>query len=112
MSYQWKKEVLIESQAVVANIESTPFHTQQFNHIGVQCIWKNLTGTLNGTLSVLGSNNGIDFDEVATPVNVNTANGNDVILINSFPLVFIKVMFTINGLTGGTFEAILCEKEG
>jgi len=112
MSYQWKKEVLIESQEVVANIESNPFHTQQFNHISVQCIWKNLTGTLNGTFSVLGSNNGVDFDEVVIPVNINTANGNDVILINSFPLVFIKVMFTINGITGGTFETILCEKEG
>lgn len=112
MTFPWKKEVLIEQQAIVGNIASTPFHTQQFNKIGIQCIWKNLTGTYDGTLSVLGSNNGVDFDEMATPVNVNTANGNDIIVLDCFPLVFIKVLFSINGITGGTFEAILCEKEG
>lgn len=112
MSYQWKVSELINQAGITANIESLPFHTQHFIAIGFQITWQSLTGTLNGTIQMQGSNDGINFGNIGSAITLNTANGTDVLSIANFPYMYAKVVFTKTGITGGNLKVFISEKGG
>lgn len=82
-----------------------------------QVTWAGLTGTIDATAQLFCSDNGTNWDEKSDangdPVLITLAGAADteVISLNGvLSETFYKVVYTPNGVTGGTVEAIVWGK--
>ena len=76
--------------------------------VSIQISWKDVTGTLDGTIEVLASNDQL-MESIGTSININSENNESdsemFVLYPSFN--FIKLKYTKNGITGGKMNAVI-----
>jgi hypothetical protein len=60
---------------------------------------------------VQGSNDGSHWDNLASPVVLTGANGNDLIMISNMYCSYFRVYANKNSVTGGTLTVIATLKE-
>lgn len=75
-----------------------------------QVVAKSLTGTLNGTVDLIQSNDGENWDLVGAQTTLSSANGSDTIETNAFSGKFLGVRVTKGGLTGGSLKLVFIIK--
>lgn len=85
-----------------------PIRTGNKKAVSLQVIWQNLTGTLNGRIDVLVTND-TRYSSFLTSFAVDSAdNANDAAkLIIDAPFRFLKLEYIPNGITGGDISAII-----
>ena len=74
----------------------------------VQVSWKDVTGTLNGSVEVIASNDQV-MNSIGCTLNINSGfNETDSEMLILYPSFnYIKLKFTKNGITGGTMNAVI-----
>ena len=87
--------------------------TSNFSNSGnwsLQVIWAGLTGILDGTVQLQGSNDGINFDNLSGVSNLVliTASGSGSFRKDKFDFKYFRVLFTKNNLNNtGTLKLLL-----
>ncbi|OGU40529.1 MAG: hypothetical protein A2X61_13635 [Ignavibacteria bacterium GWB2_35_12] len=76
--------------------------------VSLQISWKDVTGTPDGKIDVIASDD-LVMESIGTTVNINSANNeSDSEMLLLFPSFrFIKLKYTKNGITGGTMNAVI-----
>ncbi len=83
----------------------------------IQVVWKNVTGTLDGQITLYSSNlpeddsffDGGEIDGAVIPVD--SANGNRMWLRERLAFRYLQARFVKNGVTGGTVDIIALGKK-
>ena len=81
-----------------------------FSIISVQVVWSGLTGTLDGTVDLIQSNDSETFDEMGVGTTLSTAASSATIERLNFGGKFAGLRFVKTGITGGTLSAIMIVK--
>ena len=81
---------------------------KQSGNVTVTSSWKSVTGTLDGTLVVSGSNDPRPTKQWTTIVNytIDEAAQNDDIRIKT-PMGWLKAIYTKNNITGGEISVFI-----
>lgn len=87
-----------------ASINTTSFHIASYPNVAMQVVWDSVTGTLNGTLQVQGSNNNEDWDDIGSVTNVTSATGNKIIEEKDTAIRYMRIKYTKVGITGGNLN--------
>ncbi len=76
--------------------------------VSLQVSWKAVTGTLNGKIEVIASDDQV-MESIGTTTNINSVNNeSDSEMFVMYPSFnFIKMKYTKNGITGGTMNAVI-----
>lgn len=93
-----------------ATITSTPTNIQNLDNVGIQVSW---TGTPTGTISVLCSVDGVQYDSLTfTPTLAQPAGsaGSYLINLNQLPFPMVEVQYTNTSGTG-VFNASIFGKD-
>jgi len=79
------------------------------NPFTLQIVWAALTGSLNGTAKVYGSNDGVNYDLLTGTASktLNTAGGSFSFVKDAFEWEWLRLVVTVVGITGGTISANL-----
>lgn len=81
-----------------------------FSILSIQGAWTGATGTLDGSVELLQSNDGSNFDETGTTFAVNSANGSNSLESVDFSGRYAGVKITKNNLTAGLLTLTLVVK--
>ena len=102
-----------------SSFNTTTFECDQYCIASIIISWTGAAGTLNGTIKSQWSNDGsiwADFVsghmEEVSPINVNAASGKKLIWFEHLPTTNIRVVYTANGITGGTMRVYTLGKDG
>lgn len=100
-------ELIITNGDMSGNLASKVYDISEVNNYAVQFVWAGTTPV--GTINVLISNDGINFDLLATAVAVGGNTGNKVIKDSNCGYKYIKAVFTFtSGI--GTLNASISGK--
>lgn len=80
------------------------------NNWSLQVVWAGLTGTLDGTIQLQGSNDGVNFDNLSgtSSLSLSSANGSGSFRKDKFDFKYFRVLFTKNNLNNaGTLKMLL-----
>lgn len=107
-----KNKVLVIAEDVALTEDRIyNFDTYQYKNVGIQIVWKNLTGTINSEVDFKVSVDKIHFDEISSSVSLSGASGNDCIPLESIYFPIIQVKVNKNSVTGGTISLYACFKD-
>jgi len=83
------------------------------NAFSVQLIWEGLTGILDATVKIYGSNDGNTFDLLSgtSSVTLDSANDSFSFIKDKFNWKYLSINVVVNGVTGGVLKAILEVKQ-
>ena len=95
---------LISTAAFTADIASNPVPLCQYKNVGVHIVWTSLSGTVNATVAVQGSNDAQNWDNLATAVTLSGSSSNDLVLLDDCFCSYMRVVATKNNVTGGALE--------
>jgi len=76
----------------------------------LQVVWAGLTGTLDGTIQLQGSNDGENFDNLpgVSSATLSTASGSQSFRKDKYDFKYFRVLFTKNNLSNtGTLKILL-----
>lgn len=112
-SKNYIKKVVFEDIDVKTKVWSVGNDLKDFNSISVHFTFKNLTGTLNGTVSILQSSDP-ELTYVAIPTltgNLDSATG--ALTLESSEFLSGNIAISVNGvgITGGTMTAVVVAKK-
>lgn len=85
-------------------------HFSNKNNWSLQIVWAGLTGTLDGTIQLQGSNNGVNFDNLPnnSSLVLNSANDSDSFRKDKYDFKYFRVLFIKNNLNNaGTLKILL-----
>jgi hypothetical protein len=99
-------KTLISTATFNADIVSDVFPLCQFKNVGVQIVWTSLSGTVNATVAVQGSNDAMNWDNLATAVTLSGSSSNDLVLLDNCFCSYLRVVATKNNVTGGSIVVI------
>lgn len=95
---------LISTATFNADIASDPLPLCQYKNVGVHIVWTSLSGTVNATVSVQGSNDAQNWDNLATAITLSGSSSNDLVLLNNCFCSYLRVVAAKNNVTGGALE--------
>lgn len=72
--------------------------------VSCQVVSTGLTGTLNGTVDLMSSNDGENYDLLGVQSSLISANGSNTLERVEFSGKYTGVKITKNGITGGTLK--------
>ena len=87
-------------------------HVSAFGKVDVEIVWKDLTGTLDGTVQLQYSVNAANWSNIPTisPFVLSTANGS-LMLSSEIIGGALNLLVTKNNITGGTLDATVVLKK-
>ena len=95
-------ESMIYTSTFNADIVSDALPLRQFKNVGVHIVWTSLSGTVNATVSVQGSNDAQNWDNLATAITLSGSSSNDLVLLNNCFCSYLRVVAAKNNVTGGS----------
>ena len=110
-SIYYKVLEVLEETELTNDLTSAPLQCFSYNNIGLQVIWDSLTGTIDATIDVEVSIDGLHWDKAMSTINITGTSDNDCLNISSLFYPFLRVKITQNGVTGGTVKVLACLKE-
>jgi hypothetical protein len=102
---------LILDHELTASVNSDAYVLTYFTKIGLHIIWTGLSGTIDATVSVQGSNDATNWDNLVTTVTLSGANGNDLVLVSDAYCSYYRVKVIKNSVLGGNLKVIATLKE-
>ena len=81
-----------------------------YSIISAQAVWADLTGTLNGTIDLVQSHDGANFDSTGSTHTIASAAGSITLEEIDFNGKYAGIDFAKVGLTGGTIKIIFIAK--
>ena len=93
-----------------ATILSSPQNIQNIDNVGLQISW---TGAAVGTISILGSIDGITYYPITfnpTLTQPNNNAGGYLVSLNQLPFSWLKFQY-VNSSSTGTLNVALCQKD-
>jgi hypothetical protein len=104
--------ILVLGEDLVLDKDYTfDFSTSQYKNVGIQIVWKNLTGTINSEVDFKVSIDREHFDEISSSVTLSGASGNDCIPLEYVFFPAMRVKINKNSVTGGTISIYAYFKE-
>jgi hypothetical protein len=110
-SVMYNANTTVINEAFTANLTSATLPLAQFDKMGVHIVWASLTGTIDATVEVQGSNDATNWDNLASAVTLSGANGNDLVMINNAFCSYYRIKATKNSVLGGNLLVIVTLKE-
>ena len=107
------KDKIFDNYDVTNGSKSFVINTVRDHVWGLQLVWKDFAGTLNGTFKIKASNDGANFTPYAASgydVNLSTANGSAILQDDKLAFSSLDFEFTVGGITGGSLSATLVMK--
>jgi len=86
---------------MATSVSTDSFHISSYSIVAIQFIWSSVTGTINGTLQVQGSNNNKDWANIGSATSVSGASGTALFEIPRTAVKNLRVVYTKIGITGG-----------
>jgi hypothetical protein len=102
---------LILDHELTVSVNTDPLVLAHFTKIGAHVIWTGLSGTIDATVSIQGSNDGTNWDNLVTAVTLSGANGNDLVLISDAYCSYYRARVVKNSVLGGNLKVIVTLKE-
>lgn len=78
--------------------------------VSCQVVSKNLTGTLNGTVVLSQSNDGENWSDTGSTLNLASANGSGILEKADFACKYLGVNIDIGNISGGDLELFFIVK--
>ncbi len=97
-----------ESQWIPIEYRVPENNNARYRASAIQIVWKNVTGTLNGAITIYAANDFLTMSKGKTIPVASESNEDDSHLIIILPAYeYIKLKFEKNGITGGQLSAFI-----
>ena len=86
------------------DLVSKSLDTAEFSKCAFQITWSDLTGTIDGTYIVQGSNDGENWSGISNETVLSGASGSDIVVTEAY-CKFLRLSILNKQITGGTISA-------
>lgn len=104
------KEVDISEIGATESINVSDEFSWGAQLVSCQVVSEGLTGTLNGTVDLQQSNDGVNYDLLGIQTNLSVANGSNTLQKSDFSGKYLGVLITKSSLSGGKIKLIFIVK--